>query len=229
MRFERRRPHTFRVPLSAGHSRRGQAPTHNRRLWRRLSLRRRSASCLRFLRGSPCVVLTVWAPCSSTGYSWTLCPTALLRNPAAPDCATRPLPDGCAPSACWNGSPHKPLTGLLHPFRDGITLKKRVLVAIATRTAGGLATRPGKGALDCSLRDGVTERKWVLVAVVTRTSSGLATRPGKRAPDCSSRDGVMWSTMIFVTIRHIGTFMPRDALYTQHARQTRPRHPQPAF
>jgi hypothetical protein len=119
--------------------------------------------------------------------------------------------------------------GLLRPFRDGITVKKRVLVAIATRTAGGLATRPGKGALDCSFRDGAPERKRVLVAVVTRTSSGLATRPGKRAPDCSSRDGVMWSTMIFVTIRHIGTFMPRDALYTQHARQTRPRHPQPAF
>ena len=112
--LERRRPHTFRTPLSAGYSRRGQvahparwtrlcdplarasglgrgqAPTHNRRPWRRLSLRQRSASCLRFLRGSPCVVLTVWAPCSSTGYSWTLCPAALLRNPAAPDCATRP-------------------------------------------------------------------------------------------------------------------------------------------
>ena len=34
MRFERRRPHTFRVPLSAGHSRRGQV-AHPAR-WTRL-------------------------------------------------------------------------------------------------------------------------------------------------------------------------------------------------
>lgn len=46
------------------------------------------------------------------------------------------------------------------------------------------------------------------MAVVMKTSSGLATRPGRRAPDRPFRDGVMWSTKIFVTIRHIGTFMP---------------------
>ncbi len=30
--------------------------------------------------------------------------------------------------------------GLLHPFRDGVTVSKQVLVAIATRTPGRLAT-----------------------------------------------------------------------------------------